>query len=124
MTDTSRSLESSTAVVTTDAPHHDHRAILAATATVASRKVPSAAAPWSRATVWGRFSLLGDVDVAAETGLVVRVHAGVLQVPVAGDRSVEVTAGEHVVVQHTGTLTVRGERRTQVELEWPRRRRR
>lgn len=82
---------------------------------------PSAAV-LTRATIRGTFSLIGDdpVGIEAEAGLVIRVHAGRVQLPPREERpGVVVAAGEHVVVPCAGSLTVRASKRTQIELDWP-----
>lgn len=77
---------------------------------------------FTRANAEGTFSLLeyGSIDIDAEAGLVIRVHAGCLWAPHHEEHcSVGVSAGEQFIVKRAGRVTVLADRGTQVELGWP-----
>jgi hypothetical protein len=81
----------------------------------------SSSALLDRATAAGPFSIpYGTVRVAAEPGLVVKVHSGLLWVPNHEEHcSVGLGAGEQMAVGQAGVLNVLASRVTQVEFLWP-----
>ncbi len=77
---------------------------------------------FTRSIAEGPFSLRdhGSIDIDAEPGLVVRVHAGCLWVPHHEEHcSVGIGAGEQFTVRSSGRLTVLATSGTQAELVWP-----
>jgi hypothetical protein len=73
-------------------------------------------------TASGRFSLTqdGPIQIEADRGLVIHVHAGCLWVPdPAAQCSVGIAAGECLEIRHSGEWLAMGRRGTQVELVWP-----
>lgn len=76
----------------------------------------------TRATTAGVFSVLrhGAVDIDAEPGMIVRVHAGGVRVPHHAEQcSVGLGAGEQLVVERADRLTLLADAGAQIELLWP-----
>lgn len=67
----------------------------------------------------GNFSVLDSspFTVEAEPGLVIHVHAGRLWVQQDGAPTLDVTAGERLVLPGAGSLSVRGAACTHIELQ-------
>lgn len=80
----------------------------------------------ARDTTEGAFSLFDGepLTIAAEKGLVIRVHSGCLWVPSSDEHcSVGVSEGDRFVCKRNETLRVLGSRGTEIELQWPARER-
>jgi hypothetical protein len=76
----------------------------------------------ARDTTEGALSLFDNepLTIAAEEGLLIRVHSGCLWVPSCDAHcSVGVSEGDQFVCKRDETLRVLGCRGTEIELEWP-----
>lgn len=88
-----------------------------------ARTVPAAAGTqFTRSQIGGRLSLPGQVDVAiaAEPGMTVRVHRGLLSVAEARNgKPLPLRANEQFTARHADRVIVHAAARSELEIAWP-----
>jgi hypothetical protein len=103
--------------------HRSSKGTNAHTRPASAKAAPAAAGTrFTRSQIGGRLSLPGEVEIAiaAEPGMTVRVHRGLLSVVEARNgKPLPLRANEQFTARRAARVIVHAAARSELEIEWP-----